>query len=459
MLIALSLFSTVFISAAMAQQLILTQEFCTSEEFGGTGEFTCFALTDGTPNVWSNDFSQAVNRTTPQRFVFSFAGGQIAQLSNFRFITGDGWDDNYRTKEIRVQTTTDLNFNTATWTTVVPYTILPDTGNNAGTTVVNLAPSNTASARFVRLEVTDTYGLDNVGDDTYVTLGEFSVFGAFAPNISVNKLTTTPVRDQGQQASYTVVVTNSGAGTASGDVRITDTLPAGFTFGSATYTSVGSATGPSGASGSLTNAGSAIEPEFSGFTIPTNGAITITLLANISASITAGTYNNSVVVSSNTAAFTNATDNGSQTDEDVTVNCAPDNLFNVASVSSATQDIDPSNNTSSVCTIVIPEPKLVVTKVDAPDPVRRGQNLVYTLTITNTPESIPDATAVVLQDTLPAGLTWVSTQNSNGGGTCTVGNLAACNCSLPGNSGNVTCQMGTLTPGQTKTVVITTKVN
>lgn len=106
-----------------------------------------------------------------------------------------------------------------------------------------------------------------------------------------------------------------------------------------------------------------------------------------------------------------------------------------------------------------PFPDLRIVKSASPASVRSGDTLTFTLAITNSASSPIQATSVVINDVLPAGVTWVSTLNNNGGGTCTAGNLAACNCSAPGNSGTVTCQMGTLAIGQSRTVVVTTTVN
>ncbi len=108
---------------------------------------------------------------------------------------------------------------------------------------------------------------------------------------------------------------------------------------------------------------------------------------------------------------------------------------------------------------VPPFPDVSIVKSAAPNPVSSGDELVFTLTATNSASSLLTAPSVEINDVLPAGLTWVSTNNSNGGGTCTVGNLGVCNCSLPGNTGTVTCEMGFLAIGQSKTITITTTVD
>src|SRR5207245_2454029 len=62
-----------------------------------------------------------------------------------------------------------------------------------------------------------------------------------------------------------------------------------------------------------------------------------------------------------------------------------------------------TNNTSA---------NLALTKSDSPDPVLAGNNITYTLTVTNNGPS--DATGVSLSDAIPAGTSFVS---ATGGGT------------------------------------------
>lgn len=81
---------------------------------------------------------------------------------------------------------------------------------------------------------------------------------------------------------------------------------------------------------------------------------------------------------------------------------------------------------------------LLLTKTDAPDPVNVGANLTYTHTVTN---NGPGAAAfVVLTDTLPANVIFVSATPSTG--TCAHA------------AGVVTCDLGTLANAATATVTI-----
>ncbi|MCA0753619.1 DUF11 domain-containing protein [Paenibacillus sp. N4] len=79
---------------------------------------------------------------------------------------------------------------------------------------------------------------------------------------------------------------------------------------------------------------------------------------------------------------------------------------------------------------------LVVNKAAAPDPVRVGQILHYTVTVDNTGPS--DATDVIVTDTLPAGVSFLSAASSQG--ACTEAD------------GVVTCSLGTLPNGATATI-------
>ena len=75
---------------------------------------------------------------------------------------------------------------------------------------------------------------------------------------------------------------------------------------------------------------------------------------------------------------------------------------------------------------VLPQADLAITKTDTPDPVRFGEVLTYTLLVSNAGPQ--DATGVVVVDTLPAGVTFVSASvgctELAGDVTCDVGDMA-----------------------------------
>ncbi|MGD2049291.1 MAG: TadE/TadG family type IV pilus assembly protein, partial [Chloroflexota bacterium] len=123
---------------------------------------------------------------------------------------------------------------------------------------------------------------------------------------------------------------------------------------------------------------------------------------------------------------------------------SPGEITNEATVTGAAIDDDPSNNSDSVNTLVVLDHTVadleLVSKDDLPDPVVVNQQLTYSIVVRN--NGVNDATAVTVVDTLPTGLTYISS-------------------SLPGciyNSGprTVICAMGDLAVGETTSVDIQT---
>jgi uncharacterized repeat protein (TIGR01451 family) len=179
---------------------------------------------------------------------------------------------------------------------------------------------------------------------------------------------------------YTISVTNFGPSSAS-SVTVTDTLPANVTFVSAT-------------GGGMNNSGRvswSLGPLASG------------QVSNVTVTVTAP---------------------------------ASGSLTNVASVSSPTGDPNLTNNvTPPVITTVTAVADVGIGK-SAPAVVSATSNLVYTISVTNFGPS--SASGVVVTDTLPAGVTFVS---ATGGGLNT--------------SGVVSWSLGALTSGQVSNVTVT----
>ena len=181
----------------------------------------------------------------------------------------------------------------------------------------------------------------------------------------------------GNLLTYTMVVTNHGPSDATG-VSVSDPLPAGVTFVSAT-TSQGSIAVANGVlTGTLGN-------------LANNGTATITVTVRVNASTTT-------------------------------------NLNNTATVTGNQPDPTPSNNQDSEPTVVITRTDLGIVKSDDVDPVTAGNLLTYTLVITNHGPS--DATGVSVSDPLPAGVTFTSA-------TTTQGSVTLANGVLTGNLGNL----------------------
>ena len=78
-------------------------------------------------------------------------------------------------------------------------------------------------------------------------------------------------------------------------------------------------------------------------------------------------------------------------------------ISNTATVSSATTDPNPGNESGTSTTTVQASADLSVTKSDSPDPVVAGQNLTYTINFTNNGPN--PATSVTVSDTVPANTT------------------------------------------------------
>jgi len=112
-----------------------------------------------------------------------------------------------------------------------------------------------------------------------------------------------------------------------------------------------------------------------------------------------------------------------------------------------------SNAASGVATVALsgtgtpPLPADVSVSVGAtPNPVRRNQNLTYTVSVRN-----PGATSalnVSVNDLLPSEVQFVSASSSQGG----------CASLAPGTTGTMTCSLGTLRGGTTTTITVVVKV-
>ena len=124
-------------------------------------------------------------------------------------------------------------------------------------------------------------------------------------------------------------------------------------------------------------------------------------------------------------------------------------ITNTATLSSTPGDPVSTNNTAVAITSVVPAADLAIGQSAFPSPVWLGDNVTYTIVITNNGPSI--ATGVVLQDTLPISAAFVSASasqgsctNQAGAVTCNLGQLSAANTAIvtltlhPGNPGTIT---------------------
>ena len=123
-------------------------------------------------------------------------------------------------------------------------------------------------------------------------------------------------------------------------------------------------------------------------------------------------------------------------------------LSNNSSVTSDTADSNGLNNLATTTTTVSASADLSLVKTDAPDPVIAGAQLTYGLTVTNLGPS--SARNVVVSDTLPTQVSFVSAAISGGGGVCSP---------LGGSPTVVECTLGDLANGAIRNITLQTKVS
>ena len=85
-------------------------------------------------------------------------------------------------------------------------------------------------------------------------------------------------------------------------------------------------------------------------------------------------------------------------------------LAETVTIASPTADLVPSNDTAPINSTVAPVADLSVSGTGSPEPVDQSTNLTYMLTVTNHGPST--AAGLILTDTLPAGVTFVSSTPS-----------------------------------------------
>ena len=210
----------------------------------------------------------------------------------------------------------------------------------------------------------------------------------------------------GNNITYTVIVTNNGAATAS-NVAFSEAIPANTTFVSATPSPVGAWT-CSVVSGTLT---------CSNPTVASGASTTFTVVLKVIAGTVSGT---SILVTAN--------------------------------VSSTTIDPNPNNNSADATVIVATagQADLSVLSSATPNPVTDANNITYTQSVTN---NGPAASGVAtFTDTIPAGTTFVSFAVPAGWN---------CGATIPavGGTGTITCTLASLAVNATANFPLVVKAS
>ena len=190
-------------------------------------------------------------------------------------------------------------------------------------------------------------------------------------------------------ATYTLTVNNIGGAPTTGTYTLTDTLPTGMTLNAAPTTG-----------GGWTCAANT----------PTTGDNAVgggRVVCTRSTVINAGNSSSTVVFPVNVAA------------------AAAPSVTNTASVSNPNESANLLGNNSSTVTSLVDAPNLVVNKSHTGD-FTVGTNGVYTIVVTNLGALTTSTADVVVTDTLPAGLTFVSGAGTGWNACTAVGQVVTC---------------------------------
>jgi fimbrial isopeptide formation D2 family protein/uncharacterized repeat protein (TIGR01451 family) len=233
--------------------------------------------------------------------------------------------------------------------------------------------SAAVTSTSVGVQITNFDGAVNTTDNVVVT----------SAVLATTKTTSTPAVSMGTggaTATYTVTVANTGTGPAT-DVKVVDSLPAGFTYGSTTSVTLnGTALAPAAYQAITTGAQTTATPQWdsnpsAGFTINAGQSLVIVFNAAIAAGTADGVYNNSATTTG--AARSIASFDGAvNTTDNVTISGAV--LTTTKTTSTPTLSLGAAGGTAT-----------------------------YTVTLANSGNA--PATGVKPVDLLPAGFTYGST--------------------------------------------------
>jgi uncharacterized repeat protein (TIGR01451 family) len=265
--------------------------------------------------------------------------------------------------------------------------------DSAATGSLSNTATVTAPAGF-----TDTNGANNsaTDTDTLTPQADLSVTKSDAPDPVV----------AGSNITYTINFANNGPSDAQ-TVTVTDAVPAGTTFVSASVTT---GTGWGTSAPAVGGTGNVV-------------------------------FSKATVVAAETAVFS------------IVVNVTPSTtgiVTNSATAATATTDPNAANNTGTATTTVNAEADLAVTKSDSPDPVFAGNNITYTINFTNNGPSF--ASSVTVTDAVPANTTFVSASVTTGTGW-------SISAPAVGGTGNVVFSKASVANGETAVFQVVVNVN
>jgi uncharacterized repeat protein (TIGR01451 family) len=243
--------------------------------------------------------------------------------------------------------------------------------------VIHIVSGNTGPANCATINNTAQVDWTDNGDPKSASAS----VNVRCPDVSVVKTPDGGSVQAGDPAIFSIVVSNAGPAPATG-VTLTDNLPAGYVW------AVG---GPDGAACSINTAPSPDVLTCTFGTLAASATRTVTLTAQTSGA-----------------------------------NCAV--IPNVASVTSTNEPQGALGNNSDSASIDVLCGNIVITKVAEDDVISAGDEIRFTVTVTNTGDG--EARGIVISDTLPAGIAW-----SDDEGKCTI------------SGGILTCNVGTLAAG------------
>ncbi|MCC9071586.1 DUF11 domain-containing protein [Flavobacterium sp. F-65] len=251
---------------------------------------------------------------------------------------------------------------TGTWS--APNWTIGNLANGGSATLAIVATVNATGSYSNTATITGTEPDPTPGDNTSTTVPTPKP----QSNLAVVKTVNNATPNVGSNVTFTITASNAGPSDATG-VSVSDVLPAGYTFVSATP-STGTWSAPNWTIGNLTNGGS----------------VTLAIVATVNAT---GSYSNT------------------------------------ATITGTEPDPTPGDNTSTTVPTPKPQSNLAVVKTVNNATPNVGSNVTFTITASNAGPS--DATGVSVSDVLPAGYTFVSATPSTGTWSApnwTIGNLA-----------------------------------